>query len=238
MRGPLSVRSESQVAPPPHPSEDPPPSVEVAPQSDRPVSVDPGLVQPEQATTPTGTATPADIGDSCAQTRQPTGPNDRSAPAHGESARPDHPSTSSRQRPRRSQRRRASTASEDEKTVSDTRKSHTTPDGPAVPVPSSSPPDFAAPEEAGPQGAGRSSSPQRKFVVDRILSHEVMSDGTTSYWVRWFGYPPSHDTLEPTGHIPSVLRALYWNRVRRYEERSASAPERANSRRRGRRSRS
>jgi len=53
-----------------------------------------------------------------------------------------------------------------------------------------------------------------EYAVDRIVDHERGKDGIR-YQVRWYGFGPTEDTLEPAHHLPSHFITRYWKRRRR-----------------------
>ena len=52
----------------------------------------------------------------------------------------------------------------------------------------------------------RDSNPRQylpgQFVIQALCGHEIAQDGTTWYRIRWFGYGPEDDTLQPIGDLP------------------------------------
>lgn len=58
---------------------------------------------------------------------------------------------------------------------------------------------------------GREEKSPMEYVLDRVIDNRV--DGQRlHYCVRWFGYGPSDDTLEPVKHLPLQCIVRYGQR--------------------------
>jgi len=72
----------------------------------------------------------------------------------------------------------------------------------------------APPEEVAPDVEPTNTpTEQREYVVDRIISHEGKGRNK-KYVVRWYGYAPEHDTVEPPENLPQHFIRRYWRRKR------------------------
>ena len=49
-----------------------------------------------------------------------------------------------------------------------------------------------------------------EYVIDRLTGHQTDEDGTTRYWVKWYGF--EEKTLEPTKNLPYSAIARYWRK--------------------------
>ena len=55
---------------------------------------------------------------------------------------------------------------------------------------------------------------QGDSVFDHLVGQETANDGTTWYRIRWYGYTPDEDTLQPIGDIPRSKILQYCRRNR------------------------
>ena len=49
----------------------------------------------------------------------------------------------------------------------------------------------------------------QEFVVERIVAHHYADDGRLRFQVRWYGYNPKDDTVEPVHHLPRSVIIRY-----------------------------
>ena len=52
----------------------------------------------------------------------------------------------------------------------------------------------------------------REYVIDKLVGHEYSSDGTLLFQIRWYGYRPEDDTLQPIRDIPRNHVVTYCRR--------------------------
>lgn len=53
----------------------------------------------------------------------------------------------------------------------------------------------------------------QEFVIDRIVRHVYTPVGEIRYQVRWYGYSPENNTIEPTAHPPRSMILSYQRRT-------------------------
>lgn len=53
-----------------------------------------------------------------------------------------------------------------------------------------------------------------EYVIDHVVGHDVREDGSVFYRIRWYGYSPASDPLEPIEHIPRSQILRYHRRTR------------------------
>ena len=51
-----------------------------------------------------------------------------------------------------------------------------------------------------------------EYVIDKLVGHEYSSDGTLLFQIRWYGYGPEDDTLQPIRDIPRNHVVTYCKR--------------------------
>ncbi|CAN8071820.1 unnamed protein product [Agarophyton chilense] len=54
----------------------------------------------------------------------------------------------------------------------------------------------------------------QEFVIDRIVPHIYTPEGEVRYQVRWYGFSPDEDTVEPIEHLPRSKVLSYHRRAR------------------------
>lgn len=60
----------------------------------------------------------------------------------------------------------------------------------------------------------KSSTKEKKnfHIVEKIIGHEDRPTGTY-YTVRWYGYGPQEDAVEPAANIPHYFQEVYWREL-------------------------
>ena len=51
-----------------------------------------------------------------------------------------------------------------------------------------------------------------EYVIDRLVDHYHRDDGSLWFRIRWYGYPPEDDTVQPIADIPRSKIVTYCNR--------------------------
>lgn len=80
------------------------------------------------------------------------------------------------------------------------------------PATTSTKPEADASKNNKPNEAHENVTENNNYVAERIVGHIGEGD-TLCYVVRWYGYRPKNDAIEPAHHIPQNFITCCWRRI-------------------------